>query len=130
MIMDKIYICEEWKNLISLALKDRWDAVTGCADIASVEAALDSWEIDIFLVFLEQIVLVRPNEFHISWIQSGGNRTWVVKYIFYTVYGSSLKMALFRLLQECLSEGKVRHEYLEFMDKKYLNFFSQDYGFE
>lgn len=130
MIMDKIYICEEWKNLISLALKDRWDAVTGCADIASVEAALDSWEIDIFLVFLEQIVLVRPNEFHISWIQSGGNRTWVVKYIFYTVYGSSLKMALFRLLQECLSEGKVRHECLEFMDKKYLNFFSQDYGFE
>ena len=112
------------KSLIRLALEDRWDAVTGNDDIAKVLTALYDWQVDELMAFIDGLVELKPNKFDITYYDG----VWSVNYIFYHKKGENLKIVLFRLLQECLAEGKVLPEHLTGQDVKYLDFFSSDYG--
>lgn len=112
------------KSLIRLALEDRWDAVTGNDDIAKVLTALYDWQVDELMAFIDGQVELKPNKFDITYYDG----VWSVNYIFYHKKGENLKVVLFRLLQECLAEGKVLPEHLTGQDVKYLDFFSSDYG--
>lgn len=113
------------KSLIRLALEDRWDAVTGNDDIAKVLTALYDWQVDELMAFIDGLVELKPNKFDITYYDG----VWSVNYIFYHKKGENLKIVLFRLLQECLAEGKVLSEHLTGQNPKYLDFFSPDYGF-
>jgi hypothetical protein len=113
------------KSLIRLALEDRWDAVTGKDDIAKVLTALYDWQVDELMAFIDGLVELKPNKFDITYYDG----VWSVNYIFYHKKGENLKIVLFRLLQECLAEGKVLPEHLAGQEPKFLDFFSPDYGF-
>lgn len=113
------------KSLIRLALEDRWDAVTGNDDTAKVLTALYDWQVDELMAFIDGLVELKPNKFDITYYDG----VWSVNYIFYHKKGENLKIVLFRLLQECLAEGKVLSEHLTGQNSKYLDFFSSDYGF-
>lgn len=97
----------------------------GNDDIAKVLTALYDWQVDELMAFIDGLVELKPNKFDITYYDG----VWSVNYIFYHKKGEDLKVVLFRLLQECLAEGKVLSEHLTGQNPKYLDFFSSDYGF-
>lgn len=122
--MQKVIQKEKCKELVVLALIDRWKSVTCSNNKEEVVTVIEKWQVD-ELITLFDTLIETYNEFTIGYIHN----EWFVKYMFYSVRDNDLKYALFRILQECLSENKVKEEYLKDIDKKYLDFFSEEYGF-
>ena len=116
------------KQLIQIALVDLWKTnAVEPLEPRIIDEALSLWTTEELIEFLDRSSKEISSEFTIVLDRSG---CWRVTHLGHEEKSKKLENALFAMLEHHLTEDKIAKDYLAGFEKKYLDFYSPDYGEE